>query len=88
MQVGEEFILTIRNPAVIKGKKGLGVSYEAFVDDVQVKMPKNCSLSSDATPSGDATAFDVLLPHGLGLKAKRALTQFSFQTSCCQDAEW
>lgn len=36
LQVGEEFVLTIRNPAVIKGKKGLGVSYEAFVDDVQV----------------------------------------------------
>jgi len=35
-QAGEEFVLTIRNPAVIEGKKGLGVSYEAFVDDVQV----------------------------------------------------
>ena len=36
VQAGEEFVLTIRNPAVIKGKKALGVSYEAFVDDVQV----------------------------------------------------
>lgn len=35
-EAGEEFVLTIRNPAVIEGKKGLGVSYEAFVDDVQV----------------------------------------------------
>ena len=40
LQVGEEFILTIRNPAVIPGKKGLGVSYEAFVDDVQVNHNK------------------------------------------------
>lgn len=35
-EAGEEFVLTIRNPAVIEGKKALGVSYEAFVDDVQV----------------------------------------------------
>ena len=32
-------MLTIRNPANVEGKKGLGVSYEAFVDDVQVQSP-------------------------------------------------
>lgn len=47
-QAGEEFVLTIRNPAVIEGKKGLGVSYEAFVDDVQVGhtcLLSKCSLT-------------------------------------------
>ena len=48
-QAGEEFVLTIRNPAVIEGKKGLGVSYEAFVDDVQVshkRTPVHESLAA------------------------------------------
>ncbi len=48
-QAGEEFVLTIRNPAVIEGKKGLGVSYEAFVDDVQVchkRTPFHANLAA------------------------------------------
>ena len=35
MQAGEEFILTIRNPQNVDGP-AIGVSYDAFVDDVQV----------------------------------------------------
>ena len=35
-QVNDEIILTIRNPASIQSKVALGVSYEAFVDDVKV----------------------------------------------------
>ena len=35
MQVGEEFTLTIRNPQNVEGP-AIGVSYDAFVDDVQV----------------------------------------------------
>lgn len=54
-QAGEEFVLTIRNPAVIEGKKGLGVSYEAFVDDVQV-CHKRTPVHETLLP-----AFSVLL---------------------------
>ena len=35
MQAGEEFTLTIRNPQNVDGP-AIGVSYDAFVDDVQV----------------------------------------------------
>lgn len=33
-QVGEEFVLTIRDPKTVEGS-AIGVSYDAFVDDVQ-----------------------------------------------------
>ena len=36
LQVNDEIIFTIRNPASIQSKVALGVSYEAFVDDVKV----------------------------------------------------
>lgn len=36
MQANDEYIFTIRNPANVQGKVAIGVSYEAFVDDVQV----------------------------------------------------
>lgn len=35
MQVGEELTLTIRDPQNVDGR-AIGVSYDAFVDDVQV----------------------------------------------------
>ena len=50
LQVGEEFILTIRIPAVIRGKMGLGVSYEAFIDDVQVTISLSCCSASVLLP--------------------------------------
>lgn len=68
--MGEEFILTIRNPAVIKGKKGLGVSYEAFVDDVQVQtfqhnlaiaMPLAVTLCCPVLVSQGKKGFDLVL---------------------------
>ncbi|CAL8462457.1 g1990 [Coccomyxa elongata] len=34
-EVGEEFVLTIRDPKTVEGS-AIGVSYDAFVDDVQV----------------------------------------------------
>ena len=47
MQANDEYIFTIRNPANIQGKVAIGVSYEAFVDDVQVSM----TLGRDADAS-------------------------------------
>ena len=35
MQVGEEYVFTIRNPQSVTGA-AIGVSYDAFVDDVEV----------------------------------------------------
>ena len=39
VQVNEEYIFTIRNPASVTGP-AIGVSYDAFVDDVQVSLLK------------------------------------------------
>ncbi|KAL3148513.1 hypothetical protein ABBQ38_013952 [Trebouxia sp. C0009 RCD-2024] len=63
-EVGEEFILTIRNPAVIPGKKGLGVSYEAFVDDVQV--------GDHVVVDGGMVTLDVLEKAGPDVRCKVA----------------
>ena len=41
LQVGEEYVLTIRDPKTVEGR-AIGVSYDAFVDDVQVGL---CLLS-------------------------------------------
>ena len=76
MQAGEEFVLTIRNPAVIKGKKALGVSYEAFVDDVQVTH-RQCMLAQwlpDHMPYG--FAYRVLFLLSL-MTCNDTITQFS-----------
>ena len=35
-QVGEEYVLTIRDPSSV-GAMAIGVSYDAFVDDVEVR---------------------------------------------------
>lgn len=35
-QVGEEYVLTIRDPTSV-GAMAIGVSYDAFVDDVEVR---------------------------------------------------
>lgn len=43
-QANDEYIFTIRNPANIQGKVAIGVSYEAFVDDVQVLISIDCGL--------------------------------------------
>ena len=44
MQVGEEYIFTIRTPSSGNGCTALGVSYDAFVDDVEV-CPNSSSIS-------------------------------------------
>ena len=35
LQTGEDFVFTVRDPATVEGQ-AIGVSYAAFVDDVQV----------------------------------------------------
>ena len=35
VQTGEDFVFTVRDPATVEGQ-AIGVSYAAFVDDVQV----------------------------------------------------
>ena len=54
MQVNDEYIFTIRNPANIQDKVAIGVSYEAFVDDVQVRLFTVwlCQYIKFNTPSG------------------------------------
>lgn len=37
VQVGMEFVLTIRDPKTVEGT-AIGVSYDAFVDDVQASF--------------------------------------------------
>ena len=41
VQVGEEYIFTIRTPSSGNGCTTLGVSYDAFVDDVEVRPNSN-----------------------------------------------
>ena len=41
--MGEEFVLTIRDPARVEGR-AIGVSYDAFIDDVQVRWPTPAAL--------------------------------------------
>ena len=43
IQVGEEFVLTIRDPKTVEGS-AIGVSYDAFVDDVQARL-SSCMLA-------------------------------------------
>lgn len=37
--MGEEFVLTIRDPARVEGR-AIGVSYDAFIDDVQARSQR------------------------------------------------
>ena len=39
-EAGEEYVFTIRNPASVTGA-AIGVSYDAFVDDVEVCLSLN-----------------------------------------------
>lgn len=68
-QVSDEIILTIRNPASIQSKVALGVSYEAFVDDVKVcschsaiSIHSACILNDDdQSVPADSMSLVVLL---------------------------